>query len=64
MDEILEVVRASLSTPPLHSQLSQAQSPEKLEYPEDEWDESPADEFDDTGHGAGVEGDLEMGDDD
>ena len=74
MDEILEVVRSSISTPPTATTstepshlLLQPHSDEKLEYPEetyDEWEGAAADEFDDAGHGAGVEGDLEMDDDD
>jgi hypothetical protein len=41
-------------------------NPGNLGYPEevyDEWEEAPVEEFDDLGQGAGIEGDLEMDDD-
>ena len=74
MDEVLDVVRSSIvpvdATVP-NGQLAQQTAyvipSEKHEYTEemfDDWEEPPIDEFDDMGDGAGVEGDLEMDDDD
>ena len=76
MEEILEVVRSSLTgTNPLflpsEGDYEKQGSPtraERTHVPETRlgWEEGEdvrvEDEFDDTGAGAGVEGDLEMGD--
>lgn len=74
MDDVLQVIRSSLVvTATARAQPSQsstrllhtAEEDTKLEYPVeiyDEWEEAPPDDFDDLGHGAGIEGDLEMDD--
>lgn len=76
MDDVLSAVRASLSTPTantlnpssdaaVESLGAQAIDSEMYEgRPGWEEGEGVEEEFDDYGAGAGIEGDLEMGDDD
>ena len=73
MDEILALVRDSLSAPdPLilasRDRVDPSQPNTQTEYPSaaaEAWDTymDVADEFDDTGEGVGVEGDLDTNDD-
>jgi hypothetical protein len=73
MDEILTLVRASLSAPdPLilasRDPVDFSQPNPQVEYPAaaaEAWDAylDVADDFDDTGEGVGVEGDLDTNDD-
>ena len=77
MDEVLDVVRSSLSKPlflPVETEEDQNILPSRIGQDSQEdrqgWemgvdgDAGDEDQFDDMGAGAGVEGDLEMGDDD
>ena len=74
MEEVLQIVRQSLSerreNTTGNTTVSQVQSPTKIRAEEEVYDEdmygeedADAEEFDDSGEGAGVEGDLEMDDD-
>ena len=71
IDEILDVVRSSLREPPPPPLVADADPDAQTSQEEiyvDEavtWEEYEAnqDEFDDTGEGAGIEGDLEADDD-
>ena len=75
MEEVLEVVRESLTTLPSSTQGDDS-TEQRVTAPtstnghlddEEGWDDAEADmddvEYDDTGEGAGVEGDLEADDD-
>jgi hypothetical protein len=76
MDDILSVVRASLANPPPPTGAAAAtatsKSPTQIVVEEEQsWDDNDIENmfdpsevlFDDTGEGAGVEGDLDMEDD-
>ena len=74
MEEVLQIVRQSLSerreNTTGNTTASQVQLPTKIRAEEEVYDEdmygeedADAEEFDDSGEGAGVEGDLEMDDD-
>ena len=69
MNEILDIVKASLSSRPTslsHTTISQRQA-FGMNEDRPEWDDGDVvveDDFDDQGAGAGIEGDLEMGDED
>ena len=75
MEEVLSIVRSSLSEPPrglMESQeTTQGRQPEHLFFPELQGDEDDAQwehdvndvQFVDEGEGAGVEGDLDMEED-
>ncbi len=69
MEEVLEVVRESLSMTPSSSMKPQDGTPlvHKGHDYDEGWGDAEADlndaEFDDTGEGAGVEGDLEADED-
>ena len=70
MDTILEDVRASLSADPIPQSTPKAVNGDASEYvfqAQENWDhdmdaEYEEAEFDDTGEGAGVEGDLDIDD--
>lgn len=72
MDDILAIVRASLSSsesalpiPTTTHHLAPSSGEEQIFAEGEQWDEmgDVNAEFDDTGEGAGVEGDLDMEDD-
>lgn len=74
MEEIIELVKSSLQTPDVEllerkeAQAVMSYGEHDAEYEERSgWegeDDNLEDEYDDMGAGAGIEGDLEMGDED